>query len=253
MISCFLQGGLGNYLFQIAAAVSLSDDDDAVFSDTDISVIHKQLSAYKDNILRKIKFVNKSLPKNNVYYEPHFQYKKINYSENVYLIGYFQSEKYFNIKKIKELFEPTDEIKNYIITKYETQLKQNTCSIHVRRGDYLKLSAHHPVCDLEYYNKAIAMMPSDTKFLVFSDDIKWCKDNFIGDRFEFIMEELDIIDLYLMSFCNNNIIANSTFSWWGAWLNNNKNKLVIAPSKWFGVAKGDINTNDIIPENWIKI
>ena len=94
--------------------------------------------------------------------------------------------------------------------------------------------------------------PPKTKFLIFSDDITWCKKNFIGDSFIFIENEVDFIDMYLMSMCINNIIANSTFSWWGAWLNKNKNKKIISPINWFGPAK-PLNIRDVIPHNWVKI
>lgn len=254
MISCYLQGGLGNYLFQIAATVSLANEnnDTPIFSDTDLYYLHRNFSTYKNNIFSKIKFISGPFPRANVYHEPCFQYREIPYSENLLLIGHFQSEKYFKHVNMNDLLEPTDEIKNYVKTKYTSILNQTTCSIHVRRGDYLKYPNHHPACDISYYNNAISKMPNGTKFLVFSDDIQWCKDKFIGD-FEFIEGEQDVIDLYLMSLCNHNIIANSTFSWWGAWLNQNKNKLVIAPKIWFGPGKGDVNTNDILPENWVKI
>jgi hypothetical protein len=92
------------------------------------------------------------------------------------------------------------------------------------------------------------------KFYVFSDDIEWCK-NFFSDilDFEFISGNNEIRDLYLMSSCENNIIANSSFSWWGAWLNKNPNKKVIAPSVWFGPAKKNVITEDLYCKNWIKL
>jgi hypothetical protein len=91
-----------------------------------------------------------------------------------------------------------------------------------------------------------------TTFIVFSDDEKWIKENIKGKNIIYIQRNHDYIDLYLMSQCNHNIIANSTFSWWGAWLNNNQNKKVVAPTKWFGVNK-KLDTKDLIPETWIKI
>ena len=125
-------------------------------------------------------------------------------------------------------------------------------SIHVRRGDYVKHPNHHPVQTIEYYNKSVEMVGKDTTIVVFSDDIEWCKKNFNIDNIIYIEDEKDYIELYLMSLCDNNIISNSSFSWWGAWLNTNENKKVIAPNKWFGSAINE-NTNDIIPKGWIKI
>ena len=148
------------------------------------------------------------------------------------------------------LFDIDEKSKKEIYEKYSEILNGETCSIHVRRGDYLGLNGHHPVCDLEYYNKSINLFDKNTKFLVFSDDIKWCQENFKGENFIFISGNRDFIDIWLMSLCQNNIIANSTFSWWGAWLNQNINKKVIAPSKWFGPLKINHNTQDLIPEAW---
>ena len=103
---------------------------------------------------------------------------------------------------------------------------------------------------MEYYSQAMKHFP-DTNFIVFSDDIQWCKENFKGEEFTFI-EEDDYIELYLMSMCRHNIIANSSFSWWGSYLNQNEDKIVIAPSKWFGT-DGRLKTENIYGEGWIVI
>ena len=255
MVNTFLQGGLGNFLFQIAAAVSLAkeNNDMALFSEDDIYVVHNQINSYKNNILRNIEFIKGSIPVTNTYNEPRFQYDKIPYKRNLKLIGYFQSEKYFTHRDtILDLFGPTPEIIKYINDKYG-YVHDNTCSIHVRRGDYLKHPTHHPTCTLDYYKKAMKAMPVDTRFLVFSDDIEWCKENFVGDNVTFIENEKDYIDLYLMSLCRHNIIANSSFSWWGAWLNKNRRKIVVAPANWFGPDKIGFTTEDLIPNTWHKI
>ena len=124
-------------------------------------------------------------------------------------------------------------------------------SVHVRRGDYTKLQDHHPLCTVEYYEKAMAMF-KDHSFLVFSNDIEWCKENIKGPRVMYSEEESAAKDLQLMASCDHNIIANSSFSWWGAWLNDNQNKKVIAPSNWFGPTC-DHSSKDIVPETWIRI
>lgn len=255
MITTYLQGGLGNYLFQIAVAHvhALDMGTDSVFSESNAVRVHRPISAYKDNILRNVKFVNSNL--GGVKYFEHlkgFNYHELPKSDNLFLNGYYQTEKYIKHrrKEVVELFSPREEDITYINEKYGDL--SDTCSIHIRRGDYVNNQNHHPVCSLGYYRSAVSMLPEGTKFLIFSDDIPWCKNNFHGDSFIFVENELDYIDLYLMSMCSHNIIANSTFSWWGAWLNNNKDKMVISPSKWFGVAK-HLDTSDIIPENWVKI
>ena len=256
-ISANLMGGLGNYLFQIATAYAygLNNEKQPLFNTETTVRVHKDINEYKDNILRNIYW---GKPNNNhvKYNEYGFEYSKIpKIKGSVVLNGHFQSEKYFKEFKyeIINLFSPTKHIIDNIENNFGDLLNGNTCSIHVRRGDYLKLLDHHPVCSMGYYNEAIKLMPNDTTFLIFSDDTDWCKENFVGDNFKIIEGFNDINDLYLMSKCKNNIIANSSFSWWGAWLNNNKGKTVIAPNKWFGSAKKDLMTDDVYCENWIKI
>jgi hypothetical protein len=139
-----------------------------------------------------------------------------------------------------------------IYDQYGSLYDKKTCSIHVRRGDYVKLAQHHPPLELEYYNRAMALIDSDY-YLVFSDDIKWCKNNIVGENLIYVTNTRDYIDLIMMTLCDNNIIANSSFSWWGAWLNTTPNAKVIAPKKWFGEAKSGINTNDMIPDKWMVI
>lgn len=258
MVSSHLMGGLGNYMFQIAAATSLAikNDDKAEFYVQGSSQVHKHLTSYVDNIFRNVNIVNKPDLRYIRYIEPGFSYNEIPYSNNLLLHGYFQSEKYFKDSRdeILDMFKPSEEQIEYIFNKYGTLLDlKKTCSIHVRRGNYLKLKEHHPPCDIEYYNLGMSIMEKDTTYLIFSDDISWCKENFVGDQFNFIENENDITDLAIMGYCKNNIIANSSFSWWGAWLNKNDNKIVVAPTKWFGAAKGNINVDDIYAENWIKL
>ena len=253
MVTSNLVGGLGNYMFQIAASYSLAynNGDSVIFDDGSSVTVHKHITNYNNNILRNIVFGKPVVTV--VYNEPCFHYQRIPYNQNLKINGYYQSEKYFSTNKdqILKLFSIDEKSKNYIDNKYGEILEQKTCSIHIRRGDYLGLPNHHPTCSLDYYNKAISQMDVD-KFFVFSDDINWCKENFIGDKFIFIEDNNDYIDLWLMSLCDNNIIANSSFSWWGAWLNQKPAKKVIAPNKWFGPAISH-NTKDLIPETWIKI
>lgn len=234
MISCLLQGGLGNQLFQVSTTCALAweNNDEAVF---DLSAHHLPLQGnkvenYRDNVFRNINFQNLDLT--------HFQTIKesedFRYQKDSILFGYFQSEKYFiNYRnRLLNLYSPNESIENYIKNKYDYILHENTVSLHIRRGDYLKLQHVHPICDMDYYIKAINMFSKDSVFLVFSDDTPWCKQVFKSKKYIIIEEEKDYIDLYLMSMCKNNIIANSSFSWWGAWLNNNENKIVVAPKKW---------------------
>ena len=158
------------------------------------------------------------------------------------LFGFFQSEKYFIEHKnlIKDLLTPT----------LEHSTKENLCGIHVRRGDYVNNPAYVNL-DMDYYNKAMSAINS-SKYIIFSDDINWCKNNFKGSKFSFSESNDPVTDLALMAKkCEHIIMANSSFSWWGAYLNNNDNKKIIAPKNWFGNLKHDIK--DLIPNEYIKI
>ena len=256
-----LQGGLGNYLFQIAFLYnySLENNKKIILDSTNSIKVHNHIESYKENILFNLDFKSNIInDKFNIYNELEFKYNKVpNMDGNIYFNGYFQSEKYFknNKKEILELFSFPKEVIENVKNKYLDILKYNTCSIHVRRGDYLKYPNSHPIQTIEYYQNSISFFSEKNKFLIFSDDIEWCKDNFPNepDKFKFIEGNKDYEDLLLMSLCNNNIICNSTFSWWAAWLNKNENKIVIAPKLWFGDSYKNHDTSDLYCENWIKI
>jgi len=241
--------GLANSMFRIATGYSCAKRLGTNFVCKNLPGYEQR---YKDNIFRNIVVDESFMPK-NIYHEKSFEYSPIDFiNDGDGLWGYWQSEKYFNDceDEIKELFSPTLDIQKYIDERYGDLISDST-SIHVRRGDYLNHPNHHPVCSIDYYLSAIEKIGGH-KFTIFSDDIKWCKEIFEGDAFTFIEGEHDYIDLWLMSQCKNNIIANSSFSWWGAWLNNNKDKKVIAPKLWFGNSLSH-NISDLLPEQWIKI
>lgn len=259
LIIANLGGGLGNMLFMTAAAYSLSRDFNykLMFDENHYGIRHNHPSFYKDTVFRNIPKLDLDISNFvNVGQPPGFHYTSIESlpNANVRLCGYFQSEKYFKkySSEIIDFFSPTEEIESDIFKKYEKLLNLNTVSVHVRRGNYVDLSTHHYNLSLLYYKNAIEYF-KDSTFLIFSDDIKWCKNNFIGENFIFIENQIDTYDLYLMSFCKNHIIANSTFSWWGAYLNKNKNKKILYPNKWFGPAYSEWITDDIFPEDWICI
>ena len=113
---------------------------------------------------------------------------------------------------------------------------------------------HHPICSMDYYEKAIFRIEQEgeTKFIVFSDDPEWCRTVFIGDSYTISDLNNPYVEMCAMSMCDDNIIANSSFSWWAAWLNRNPNKIVISPSRWFGHLLNK-NTSDIYCQGWIKI
>jgi hypothetical protein len=256
-VTSHLQGGLGNYMFQIAAALGISNRDNKQLKIdiSDIAVIHSPIELYYKNIFRKINFglVSEYEFVHSSHHSPieFLEIPKINGS--LILDGYYQNEKYFNHCKndILNLYEIDDDTHAYLTEKYPEVLSNDTCSLHVRRGNYVDRQHFHPLQTIGYYENSVSIIGEDKLYFIFSDDINWCKENlnFIKNKI-FVSDNLDYQDMYLMSMCKNNIIANSSFSWWGAWLNKNDNKKVIYPSLWF---KNGPNTTEIGCENWIKI
>jgi len=176
--------------------------------------------------------------------------------DHVSLQGYFQTEKYF--KHIEDEIREDFTFKEEIFKPCQELMWQLDfpIALHVRRTDYVTNSANHPPCTLDYYKKALEYFDDDREVIVFSDDPAWCKEQelFSSDRFMVSENDDNRMDLCLMSLCSDFIIANSTYSWWGAWLSTNKNKKVIAPVQWFGTGyTKDHNTKDIIPDGWTRI
>lgn len=260
-VSPRMLGRLGNQMFEIATAVSFAFDNNCDFVVSLERGIYNSMDGteypptnYKTNIFRYIKFVEK-LENYDTWNEKDYLYQKINYdfSKNLRLNGYFQSEKYFKHNKqlILDLYRPTEEIKTIIQKKYADKLN-NSVSIHIRRGDRVKQSGIMPLCSMEYYKNALLFFNDIENVLIFSDDIEWTKTVFRDEKFHIIENEPDYMDLYIMSMCTNNIIANSTFSWWAAWLNKNPDKIVISPKQWFS-DEYEHSVEDLIPNSWIKI
>ena len=177
--------------------------------------------------------------------------------DHVDLRGYFQTEKYFKHieKEIRSDFTFKDEILNPCKEMIESV--ENPIALHVRRGDYIKNAENHFNLPIEYYDAALGKFDDDRNVIVFSDDPLWCHDEgiFVDDRFIISENEDNRVDLCLMSLCDDFIIANSSYSWWGAWLSANKDKTVIAPAQWFGKTgyTKDHNTKDLIPNDWTII
>lgn len=182
--------------------------------------------------------------------------------DNCTLIGYFESEKYFKYieDEIKLNYEFKDEITEECLKYEKSLLSEDPVALTVRRGDFLSLHNvnRHKVCDIEYYQKALENF-KDRSILIFSDDIPWCKEQelFKTKNIKFVEGPNSIykghFDLCLMTMCSDFIIANSTFSWWGAWLSKNKDKKVIAPKQWFGPELQHLIIDDQIPEEWERI
>lgn len=197
------------------------------------------------------------------YHETVFEYdsKVESIQDNTVLYGYFQTEKYFlNAKEeIHKQFTFKSHIKqladSYMENIRSTHKDSNIVSIHVRRGDYVMFPDHHPTCSKVYYQEAmrtIREQSGESIFLVFSDDIEWCRGEFKGEEFIICDLESPHIELCIMSLCDHHIIANSSFSWWGSWLNKSALKKTIAPSRWFGPAINK-DASDVYHTNTIII
>ena len=159
------------------------------------------------------------------------------------LTGYFQTEKYFI--GIREGI-----LKDFSFKKDYAKPFEDYIAIHIRRGDYVGQPQFHPLCSFDYYEKSISMIDESLPIVVISDDVSWCRENINADMFSVASAGKD---LYIMTQAKYNIIANSSFSWWGAWLNARPDKTVIAPKTWFGPAYSHYIMDDLIPEEWIVV
>ena len=223
-------GGLGNVLFQIAIGLSYSLSNNKQFAIYDNSfggTTHVGNQYYFTNIFKNIKRINFNYDSEfKIVNETDQSYVDLNFNsnDNICFNGYFQSYKYFQ-KNI-------DTIRNIFNINYKS-FDDKTCAIHVRRGDYLAYPNVFEQLDMDYYHSAMKEMKDDVKFLIFSNDIEWCKKQFSKfNNTEFINEIDPYRAICLMASCDYHIIANSTFSWWGAYLSKTENT-VIAPYKWF--------------------
>ncbi|MDY0365404.1 MAG: alpha-1,2-fucosyltransferase [Arcobacteraceae bacterium] len=286
MLIVNITGGLGNQMFLYAYAKALEQKgyktklDISGFEtyklhggymldkyNISLSVANKnEISRYYkrdllSKLLRKLGKKNKKVLIDDSFV---FDKKWLEIEDDRYIIGYFQSEKY--IKEIRDTLLQEFSIKEGISSftkeiEKEILSIQNSCSLHIRRGDYLLQQNIniHGFTGLEYYKKAIEMITQnhkDMQFFIFSDDIEWSKENLNIENVTYIDSKEKRIpheDIYLMSLCRHNIIANSSFSWWGAWLNQNKDKIVIAPKRWFADEKLEKQSIDIVCDGWIKL
>lgn len=283
-----LQGGLGNQMFQYAVARSRCTDkkiylDFSFLQKNNVSTEHftkrdfelgifdiqyKEFSdkqrnicfgnSLKDKIARKLLYGQTATVT-----QIENEFIEIPDTQNIYFDGYFQSEKYF--KSIRELllkefaFPALDEENNEIASQINSS--ENAVSIHIRRGDYLKpeVLKYHGCTDEDYYMKAVELLKekhSELSFFIFSDDIGYAQQLFQN------LENITFVDINfgkdswkdmcLMSLCNHHIIANSSFSWWGAWLSQEKGS-TIAPENWFNKDVANFDIKNIVPPHWITI
>ncbi|WP_068471370.1 alpha-1,2-fucosyltransferase [Candidatus Protochlamydia phocaeensis] len=259
-VTCRLMGQLGNQLFQIATTLAYAWDHQArpIFPELDKS---DYAQSYNRNRIF-FRLDNSPLPRpfTQIFNGP-IGYTPITYCPDHYLVGFFQSWKYFHHHrdKLLQVFAPSEIDCYYLLFKYGELLSHpNTVSVHVRTYDApLHYGKMFPFVGLEYYKKALDLFPSDTLFVVFSDRINWCKHHFANfkDKNMIFIEGNDYIqDLFLMSLLKHHILANSTFSWWAAYLCQNPHQMVVAPSDWTHPDYvGAPNLDDLYFPHWIRI
>lgn len=292
MIIVKLMGGLGNQMFQYAAAKALAlnhnvnvlVDTSYLNSDTkgqytqrkfELDIFTEKIIIAEKNYLKNFEKVKKSrfyremqrrfpaLFKYLYAVESGSKYMESfnKFPANTYLEGFWQSEKYFSnySNEIRSVFNFVNKIPNELKPLLNQIKSNNSVSLHIRRGDYVALKSandFHGLPTIEYYKTALNNISQKTgtvELFVFSDDISWCKKNInFSTNTHFVNHNFEAYwDMFLMSQCKNNIIANSSFSWWAAWLNANTGKMVIMPQYWFkNIKSTDI---DIVANNWLVV
>lgn len=289
MIISKIQGGLGNQMFQYAMGKTYAEKSrtdlylDLSFYnqpiskgvtprkfELDIFDLNYQVAGTQDlakfenfsywyRIKRKL-----GLPV-PIYYREGNNSDILEGKNDIYLDGYWQSELFFKdfsdvIRNGFHFRSSLNEQSRNITSNIKST--KTSVAIHLRRGDYVLsaiANAHHGVCDIDYYRRGIEHLNASVDepyYFVFSDDVEWAKSNFLP-----LFRNMEIVqgnqgedswqDMHLMSLCKHNIIANSSFSWWAAWLNANPNKIVVAPGKWFATAELNNDVHQRIPADWI--
>ncbi len=273
MITVNIKGGLGNQMFQYACgrALALKNNDSLRFTrseNTGDITRPFSLTAFdikgevvaEKSVPSYLRILSKLRQKVTREFYVNFQPSILNKKGDVYLDGYFQSEKYFIdyadvIRQDFSLKGPLGETADSIAAQIRSGA--NPISLHVRRGDYLKEPDFKGIANEEYYANAVKHVTEKVnhpQFFIFSDDIGWCKDNLSLPADSVFVSNSDLKDyeeLVLMSLCKHHIIANSSFSWWGAWLGLNPEKIVVAPKRWSNNHENWYR--DIIPTTWTRL
>lgn len=280
MIYIRMQGGLGNQMFQYATARSLAEKRHAKVSIDlswyatteqsdgvgvrayELGAFNIQEKFYKPNTLNKfwLRLMRSRMysdaPESYVY-----QQRVMDAPNNSLLFGFFNNEKYF--KDIRSILLQEFTLKMQPDKKNRLILddisSSNSVSVHIRRGDYVTSTSHnafHGVLGLDYYQRAVKHLQKQVNkptYYIFSDDPAWVKDNLKLDQPAIFVShnKRGVDDLNLMMHCHHHIIANSSFSWWGAWLADRPNKLVVAPKQW--IKSHEIDSSDVVPKDWVRL
>lgn len=266
MLSINLSGGFGNILFQTAALEYLGKrfGYDTCYPNFEEHIKFLQGDFYNYNLhTEDFRFLFKNFnwheemvlekSQSNIMRIP-FAYNHITeMNDDTELIGYFQSEEFWGGERwfIKELFEPSDFLLKQL-KQYDSLYDEVCCAVHVRRGDYLKFPDVYNTVSVDYINRARESLKGHyiEKYLVFSDDLDWCRENLKGSEYHFVDVEKDYLAMFLIGRCHYKIISNSSFSWFGAYLSP-IGGLVIAPKRW--IIKEDIDDSHVCPYYWKRV
>lgn len=236
-VTCDIKGGLGNQLYEISTTLAYAWDHGAIPVFPDLNNSNYHLPVHRHKIFFRLDSSSPPRPFSTSYQEiSWFSSEDLPFRPDQRLIGYFQAWRRFDHyrDRLLEVFAPSDTILSYLNQKYGKLISRpNTVGVHVRTFNAtLHASKIHPFMGMEYYAKAMAMFPPDTIFVIFSDRINWCKKHFpkLKRPCVFIEGNDEIEDFFLMSMMKHQIMPNSTFSWWAAYLNKNPDKIVIGPT-----------------------
>lgn len=266
------RGRLGNQLFQVAAAVALAEEQQCGIYFPDFEKLDlptddiglQQLKQNYETLFHRLPRLTKEVVPHFIYTEPDFAYHPIPYRPNTEIVGYFLSEKHFIKHRdlILKLFAAPKAIETYLEDNFEDIIKHpKTVAIHVRTG-YLDYSlnnfnrdfySRYLPPDIEFFKQAMSLFDEEALFVVFSDHIGWCKENFAGlaKNITFIEGQDYLSDFYLFSKCKHAIFANSSFSWWAAYLNTNPDKKVVCRMPFW--LYGESSNKDVIPPSWVTL
>ena len=258
IISASLLGGLGNQMFQIAHAYAqgLKNNLTVTFKpEAGGNMQGNKPINYLKNIFRDFNF-DSNINNLKRVSEPGWYFTPLNikWEESIEFYGYFQSSKNFYgyNNEIKNKFKPSEEFLSKIYTIYPQLLNKNNLSLHVRRGDYLMVSHILPVVSKQYIEYCVNKIGEYDYLFVFSDDKQWVKNNLKYPNMIVVEGLEDYEELWTISLCKNNIMSNSSFSWWGVFLSEFDDKRVLCPYPWFGPA-GEKKFDDIYEEKWEKV
>lgn len=263
MVVASIIGGLGNQMFMYAAArrLALKHSTELFLDTTGFKHYFRNYGLGCFRIQARPICEAQRRGRLTIWREPHFEYSADfeRLPDDVWLLGYFQSERYFTaVDRFVRMELALAIAETEICRCYRRQIEMTeSVSVHVRRGDYVQrrsAATVHSVLGLDYYQECesrISAVVANPHFFVFSDDTEWARCNLRFSAATTIVETgRDYEDLVLMSECRHHIIANSTFSWWGAWLDSRPGKTVLAPRTWFEV---DLNTEDLVPAAWVRV